>query len=306
MDIKEFKVLKRRIILKIIFTILIAIILFVGLTYLFLTKKINDFIFIVLCIVWFFLSIFLGCSLLDNDMTIFEYEYKRTFVYNSLNKIFTNLRYSPSSGLDQSTIEYTRMIDIGDRYHSNDYFEGEYKSVKVKQADVHIEEKYVYVDEDGIPHTEWRTIFRGKWFVFDYNKPFNNRLLVVEKKLIYPIKINSYEIDCYDKVELEDTEFNRMFNVYAEDSHDAFYLLTPSVIEKIKSLAKSINGTLVLCFVNNELHVGLYNNRDSFEHKIYQTLNEEKMRNKVAKDIKVITNFIDELDLDNNYFRKEV
>ena len=76
-------------------------------------------------------------------------------------------------------------------------------------------------------------------------------------------------------------------------------------MEKIKKLSNDIDGEILLCFINNELHVGLYNNEDSFEHSVYKKINEEKINNEISRDIKVITNFVDQLNLDNNLFRKE-
>jgi hypothetical protein len=54
------------------------------------------------------------------------------------------------------------------------------------------------------------------------------------------------------------------------------------------------------------LHVGIQNNKDSFEHSIFTKINENKVIEEISKDIKLITSFVDELDLDNDLFRKEV
>ena len=39
-----------------------------------------------------------------------------------------------------------------------------------------------------------------------------------------------------EKVKMEDVDFNRMFKIYAENELDAFYILTPNMMEKIKKL----------------------------------------------------------------------
>ena len=77
-------------------------------------------------------------------------------------------------------------------------------------------------------------------------------------------------------------------------------------MEKIKNLARTVSGKLLLCFINNELHIGLYNYKDSFEHSVYKKIDEEKINDDISKEIKIITNFVDELDLDNSLFRREV
>ena len=190
---------------------------------------------------------------------------------------------------------------MGDKYSSNDYFEAEYKNVKVKQADVHIKEEHKTTDSDGNQTTEWTTIFRGNWMIFNFNKNFTANIQVCRNSTIS----NWGETQKYQKIKMEDEHFNKMFTVYAQDMHDAFYILTPSLMEKIKKLSNDIDGEILLCFINNELHVGLYNNEDSFEHSVYKKINEEKINDKISRDIKVITNFVDQLNLDNNLFRKE-
>ena len=225
---------------------------------------------------------------------------------SSLNKIFTDLKYFPDKGLDYGVIANTRMMDMGDRYSSNDYFEGKYKNVNVKQADVHIEEEQQTTDSDGHTTTTWVTIFEGKWMIFDFNKTFTANVQVSQKGFGNSRVNNWGEKNKYKKVEMEDAEFNKMFRIYAQNEHDAFYILTPSLMEKIKNLARTVSGKLLLCFINNELHIGLYNYKDSFEHSVYKKIDEEKINDDISKEIKIITNFVDELDLDNSLFRREV
>ncbi len=83
-------------------------------------------------------------------------------------------------------------------------------------------------------------------------------------------------------------------------------ILTPHTMESIKNLKKNIDGTILLCFIDNKLHVGLQNGKDSFEASIWKKINEEEINQKLDIEIKEITNFIDELKLDNDLFRKEV
>jgi hypothetical protein len=77
-------------------------------------------------------------------------------------------------------------------------------------------------------------------------------------------------------------------------------------MERIKRLTSNISGRLLFCFIDNKLHIGLQNGKDSFEHSIFKEINEEQVTNEISKDIKLITDFVDELSLDNNLFRREV
>jgi hypothetical protein len=76
-------------------------------------------------------------------------------------------------------------------------------------------------------------------------------------------------------------------------------------MEKLKNISNKVKGKLLFCFIDNKLHIGIYNREDSFEHSIFQKINEEQVIKNISKDITLITNFIDELNLDNDLFRKE-
>lgn len=39
-------------------------------------------------------------------------------------------------------------------------------------------------------------------------------------------------------IETEDVEINNSFNIYAQTEHEAFYILTPSFMEKLKKIDK--------------------------------------------------------------------
>ena len=57
--------------------------------------------------------------------------------------------------------------------------------------------------------------------------------------------------------------------------------------------------------VENKLHVAVNNGEDSFEYNVLNPINEEEIEQDIIKDIKLITDFVNELNLDNNLFKKE-
>ena len=232
--------------------------------------------------------------------------FKDLFVLKSLKTIFTDLTYEPEKGIDRKVISDTKMMNMGDRYNSNDYVSGKYKNVSVEQSDIHIEERHTYTDSNGHTHTTWVTIFKGRWMIFDFNKTFKANIQVCQKGFGNSKRSNWGSKLKYKKVMMEDAEFNKNFKTYAQDEHDAFYVLTPSLMEKIKKLVNNIKGKTLFCFIDNKLHIAVDNRKDSFEHGVFKKINEEKITNEISQDIKLITNFVDELSLDNDLFRKEV
>lgn len=306
MNIDELKniqeeVIRKSKIINIVMLIILALTLFIIFK---MQLVVHYYIFatIIMIILWAIIR----CIFLNKKISEFNKGFKNIFVLEALTKIFNNLNYEPDKGLDYNVIADTKMMYMGDRYYSNDYFEAEYKDVKVRHADVNIQEKHETTDSEGNTTTTWITIFEGKWMIFDFNKTFNANIQVSQKGFGNSVISNWGEKNKYKKIEMEDSNFNKMFRVYAQNEHDAFYILTPSLMEKIKKLTDQIDGKMLFCFINNELHVGLLNYKDSFEYNIYKRIDEEKIKSDISHDIKIITSFVDELNLDNNLFRKGV
>ena len=231
-------------------------------------------------------------------------DFKNKFVLKSLEKKFTDLVYEPNRGIPHSTIAATKMMRMGDRYHSEDYVSAKYKDIKFEQSDVHIEEEYQTTDSDGHTTTHYVTIFRGRWMIFDFNKEFKANVQISQKGFSNS-KVNTFwgkKEDLFKKVSMESEEFNKKFNVYAQNEHDAFYIITPPL-----RLAEKNKGKLLFCFIDNKLHIGIYDNKDSFEPgSVFKQINEEETLNKISEEIETITQFVEELNLDNDLFKKEV
>ena len=233
---------------------------------------------------------------LKSDILLFKYNFKKVFVLESLKEIFNNLNYNPGVGVSEDVIDKTKLIMLYDRFSSNDYISGTYKSVKFEQSDVHVEELEEYEDSDGKIHQKWLTTFLGKWMCFDFNKEFKTDVIIFNSK-----DFNWW--GSYAGIRMEDEEFNSMFSVYAKSEHDAFYILTPHFMERMKNINKYLSDDTIFGFINNKLYIVMNNDTDSFEYDVFKPIDEKKVKDDILKEIRIITSFIDELNLDNNLFK---
>ena len=237
------------------------------------------------------------------DIKTFYKEFKNVFVKRMLETRFSNLVYNYQNGFSEEYIQKMGMINTADSFDSNDYISGTYKSINFEQSDMHIQEEHETTDDDGHTTTYWVTIFLGRLMKFENKKNF---------KADVQIASNGFEASRlpyykkFTKVKMEDVEFNKMFKTYAESEHDAFYILTPHFMEKLKDIKKKLNCGVMFCFIDSKLYIAINNNKDSFEYNVLKPINEKVVEENMSKDIDLITNFVDELNLDNNLFRGEV
>ena len=260
-------------------------------------------------LLFFFLvpGIIVSALLMKKPRQRYRAAFKQAYVRRALQSVFTDLYYDPERGISYDTIAATRMMNMGDRFRSEDYISGRYKDIPFEQSDVHIEEERQSTDSEGHTTTEYVTIFRGRWMIFDFNKEFKANVQIAQKGFPNAKRKRFFgkKEELFKPVEMESEIFNKQFRVFAQNEHDAFYIITPSFMERVQSLTARNKGKLLFCFVGNRLHIAIHDNKDSFEPgSIFKRPDEEKLTQKLRVEIGVITQFIDELSLDNNLFKQ--
>lgn len=237
-----------------------------------------------------------------NQARAYQKLYKAYFVEKTLKETFTNLEYNHDKGVSREYIRATEMINTGNSYSSNDLTIAHYKNVKFLQSDAHIQVE----ETDSEGHTNYVTIFRGRFMIFEFPKQFNFKLELIGNRF------SAYRIPGKDaktgrkmtKKSTESGEFNSAFRIYGQDDFESFYILDPAFMVKIMNIAERYQNRLLFGFYDNKLLVALNDGKDSFEPpKFTKPINEQAEFNKIYADIKVITDFVDQLSLDNKLFK---
>ena len=235
------------------------------------------------------------------DKQKYKKMYKRDIVKVLLEDKVEELEYYPDKGIPYNEIADLNVINMGDKYSSEDFISGKYKGVPFRQADVRIIEEST--DSEG-KRTEYVT-FMGRWMIFDFNKIFKANVQVVQKgfKTAKHKRLFVEKESRYKKVSMESEVFNKLFTVYAQNEHDAYYLLTPSIMERLSKIINNNMGKMMFCFIDNKLHVAINNGKNSFEPgSVFKSLNIDDVKQKTISEIDIITQFVDELNLENNIF----
>lgn len=230
------------------------------------------------------------------SMTIgnqFTIAYKEMICKGVLEKMFDIQAFNPKQGFSKDFVRSTYLIPIGNRYSSDDYVAGSYKGVDFERSDVHMQNH----TKTGKTSTTV-TYFKGSWTVFSFPKKVSTYIMIREKEFLSGGRPGGLFSNAPQttKATFEDIEFNKKFEVYAQDEHDAFYVCTPQFIERIKALEAKFEGRLTIGIIDQKVHVLFYNDHNAMEPSLMSQITEDEFI-KVENEMNQIIEVMDALNL---------
>lgn len=214
----------------------------------------------------------------------FNKYYKNTIVKRLLEQHFQNVDYRWEEGFSSQFVYSMNLISRGNVYHSEDYLRAKYKGINFSQADVTIEEETT--DSEG--NTSTTTYFKGRIIAIEYPKE-TSYVRLTSKKFHFAQGLRKRD---YPEVDTENVSFNKAFKIVAESPVDAFYLLTPPMMEKLQYII-SRYGNLGLCCYNHMLYMAINTKRNAFDTGVGINMDYNKEMTNLTEDISLIENLID-------------
>ncbi|MGA0351476.1 MAG: DUF3137 domain-containing protein [Acholeplasmataceae bacterium] len=208
---------------------------------------------------------------------------------------FDEVQYNQHASISQATIDFTGMVKQADRFKGEDYIRGSYNGVQFETSDVEMRERVEHVDSKGNRTVSYPIYFKGRWYVFRFEKTLDGALKICES---YPRSRQGLE-----KFDTESIQFNKKFKLYASDKQFAFYHLNPIMMEKLLELEKMHRGKIYFYYAGNELHIGVNDNQDYLEMPFRKEINQESIK-VFEGDIDLIPAIIKEMKLDSRKFKK--
>lgn len=222
-------------------------------------------------------------------------DFKREYydrVIGSMVKWFgPELEYKPRKYISQNEFEKSRLfIKSIDRYSGSHLREGKIGKTMVRFSLVHAGERIEEEDEDSDghkhTHTRYETIFKGIFFIADFNKEFKTKIVCVPERRFQ-----------MERITLEDPEFHRYFYVYGEDQIDSRYVLSTSLMRRIVQLKMMWKKEVRLSFIPPYVYVALPYEGHLFEPPCHDDLLKDRNLETYFKQLAFITGIVEVLDL---------
>lgn len=109
-------------------------------------------------------------------------------------------------------------------------------------------------------------VFSGNYFVARFPKKFETNIAIHPKKGFFSKNLNDNDISAYlntdgEKIRLEDPDFQKQFEVYCDDQIQARYILTPALMERLKTINARNKGNVYIAI--NGSNIVVATNRQS-------------------------------------------
>ena len=242
---------------------------------------------------------------------LFTREYVSNFKTGIIEKIVTcvdeNLKYSKNSYIPQSTFASGKIFKHRiDRYRGDDYVQGKLGQTAVEFSEIHAQ----YVTRDSKGNRHYHTIFKGLFFVADFNKEFKGTTIVlpdVAEKMLGGLgaMFQSWNKGRGQLVKLEDPEFEKMFVVYGEDQIESRYILSTSLMRRITDFKKKTKRQIHLSFIGSHIFIAISYRRDLFEPRIFRTLLSFVPIQQYFEDLQLAVGIVDDLNLNTRIWSKQ-
>ena len=215
-------------------------------------------------------------------------EFGATLMRQALSEVFTRVEYDPLHFLPADFLELSAMelpFDI-DRVEGSDYIHAEYKGLDLKLSDIRLIDR-----RNSGKNSRNVTVFEGLWMVCDFHKEITCDLLLQEKsgfsiRFIDRLRLN------HALIETENAAFNDKFLVSASIEHDAFYLLTPQMMERILQMDSRGGGVSYMRFTRaGKVHIAINSGKNFFE--LTNSWDPDRIMANFQNEIRYITDLID-------------
>lgn len=209
---------------------------------------------------------------------LFNDNYKNKYALLKIREVpgFSDLKYAAKQGLTFQELSKVKLLPGSAKnfFVSQDYFEGIYETIRFRSSSVETYE----------PSKSSLAVFEGQVIVFSSFHEFKISETAIQ---IFPKKQSSKMkgMTFHEKVETENETFNSKFSVFAQDRYNAFYILTPKVLEDIIEFAEILNNNIYIVFIDKYMYIGCEQMRNPFNAVVDVPIEEQSKNIVMATDI---------------------
>jgi hypothetical protein len=262
----------------------------------------------------------MGAWAFFNGSKIQEYRrnFKRKVIGRMVHAYDPNLSYYPDRGISREEFRASRIYPSRiDRYSHEDLFTGVVGETDFRFSELHAQYKMTTTDSKGRRRTTYHTIFKGIFFVADFNKHFNGLTFVLpdnaESMLggvgrMFQEWGSKLDGRPGELVKLEDPDFEKLFVVHSTDQVEARYILSLSLMRRLSEFRRRLDVPVAISFVDSNIYIAISTRKNHFEPPSFLTGSAQLTRAEFAtylEDIRLAEGIVEDLNLNTRIWSKQ-
>jgi hypothetical protein len=201
--------------------------------------------------------------------------YRKNFKQKILLQIFQGMigpcKFTMEQYISEADFNESRISNQSyNRYHGEDFLEGEFLGQKFKFSELYVTE----VKKNG-KNTSTYIRFKGLFFIFKLPKDTKQNTLILKDdeegflgKMLGRTLQKAVSRKGYELVQLESISFEKEFCVYSNDQIKTRVLLKPSVLENLVQFKKKYKDIVEISIRGEHLYLAVHSSKNHFEPNI--------------------------------------
>jgi hypothetical protein len=243
-----------------------------------------------------------GSSLYRILISGYVSEFKAEVIWRIVGFFDPGLTYRPGGSVRVDEFHSSRIFtERPDRMQGGDLVQGRIGATGIKFSEVHAERRSESSGSHG-RRTRYSTIFKGLFFMADFNKKFYGKTVVLPdtaQRFLGGVGsfLQSINRSHGELIRMDNPEFEKHFVVYGDDQIEARYVLSPSLLQRIVAFRKKTGRRVYLSFVGSQVFVAIPYRRPLFEPRVFTSITSFKCAEEYFHDLELALGIVDDLNL---------
>ena len=255
-------------------------------------------------------TVVLGIILISAVSKNYRLNFKTKIITKITGFADESITYSPEGTVSQDEFINSGIFrQLCNSFKGEDHFHGKIGKTAIEFSEVVA--RHRTTSGTGSKSKEhYTTIFKGIFFVADFNKHFKTHTLVLPdtaEKLFGKIgqNLQSMSFDRGELIKLEDPEFEKEFCVYGDDQIEARYILSPALMQRIVEFKRKWNTKVYLSFKDSKVYIAIKLNKNLFETRLFKSIVDYTFIEENIRFLILLTGIVEDLNLNTRIWTKQ-
>ena len=213
----------------------------------------------------------------------YNLDFKRVVIQKILSCINPTLTHFPLSQISEREFSYSYLLHSSEfnNITGDDLIEGKIHNTFIRFSEIQIN-RFVDGGEDAYKNSH--QIWQGLFIIIDLprntNTAFGTSTNISDNKIL-----------------LDNTEFNELFPVYAENTTEAFYILPSNLLERMVNFVRKTGRKFDFSVVDDKFYIAIPYNRELLEPPIFTSLFDYSIYEEYLTDLELAIGIVEDLKL---------